>query len=248
MFRVGNHTFDELLQGTAIDIASKGILWTANQFRTASVEISADNTDITDKNGNVVMTRYNAKSGTFNSTHAFFHPAIANAQSGSDIQVASESNLIVMPRMATIAAGGSLDVSDAIDGTIKVIGLYGNGANGDVLTQGTTASLAEKTFALVTDEDVKTLTVPAAATDAPIEYHIIYDRQKDSGYVLTNSANTYPKTVEFDLLVSYVDICTKETKPAIIQLPSFTPDPNMTLTFDREEQDVDFNGTLCYNS
>lgn len=244
MFKIGNHTFDELLMGTAFNIANGGILWTANQFRNASVEISADSTDITDKNGNVVLTRYNSKSGTFNSTHAFLHPAIMNAQSGSDIITATEAKPQDMPFMGTVAAGGTLDVTAAKEGTIKVIGIYGNGANSPVLTQDTEADLDTWKFGLKTEDSKTILSVPASGVDAPVEYQVVYDYSEKSGIILMNTAGTYPQTVNFKLLCSYVDICTKETKPAIVELPSFTPDPSMTLNFDRDTQDVDFNGTL----
>lgn len=246
--RLGSHFFDEVLEVSLSNIKTGAIIGIVDQITTASVEISSDSTDITDKNGTPVYTRYSAKTGTANMTNAFFHPVIANAQSGSEIKYAGTTQYptLKMPKMIELAPGEEYDASDADDlGTIKIIGIYGNGANDPaVLTAITEGTPVVHTSYLVSGTNI---TMPANGTtdaDKLSKYVVIYDRDKDSGMVLTNSANSFPKAVNLKMLVSYVDLCTKETKPAIIEFPSFTPDPNMTLNFDRENANIDFNGTL----
>ena len=241
MFKLGNFNIDEILYGVASNF-NGDILYTLDQLSSASIEISAESTDITDKKGNVVRTLYTSKTGTFNSTNAFLHPQLMNAASGSDIENASASSKIVMPKIAVVAAGGTLDVSDAKEGTIKVIGLYGNGANSVALTESSAAAYDEDepTYAVSSG----TLSVPAAATDAPIQYLVKFDRDVESGMKLVNEADKFPDTVQLLLYCSYVDPCSDSLKPCYVLIESFMADPSMTISLDRETQTMDFNGKI----
>lgn len=237
-FRLGNFNIDQILYGTAQNF-NDDLLYTVDQLSTAQIEISAENTDITDKKGNIVRTIYTSKTGTFTATNAFLHPQLINGGSGSSIASATKDTPIQMPKIITVAAGGSIDVSDAIEGTIKVIGLYGNGANGAVLSQGTTAAV-DKTYGLVDNK----LTVPSTEADAPVQYLIRYERNANSGVRLANIADKFPDLVHLTLYCSYIDPCSDTLKPCYVYIPSFMTDPNMTISLDRETQEMDFNGNL----
>jgi len=237
-FRLGNHSIDEILYGVAQNFSDE-LLYTLDQLSSAEIAIEAESTDITDKKGNVVRTVYRSKSGTLTATNAFLHPAVMNAASGSDIEVATAANKIRMPKIATIAAGASLDVGDALEGTIHVMGLYNNGANGVELAQGT-AAVVDTSYALVDG----TLTVPAAATDAPTSYVIRYERDVASGIKLINSADKFPNTVRLTLLCTYVDPCDDTLKPCYVYIPSFMADPSVTISLDAENQEMTYNGNL----
>lgn len=237
-FYLGAHKIDEILAATAQNFDGD-LLYTLSELANASIEITAESSDFTDKKGNVIRTKYRSKSGTFNATHAMLHPAVMNAGSGSDILQASTDKPIQMPKIVHVAAGGTLNVSDAIDGTIRVIGLYNNGANGAVLTQGTAAVLDE-TFAL--SDDV--LTVPAAGENAPIQYLVRYERNVESGIAIINRSDKFPIAQRLTLQCAYEDPCNSELRACYIYLPNFMPDPNMTINFDDENQEIDFNGNL----
>ena len=232
-FKLGNHSIDEILYAVAQD-QDEQILYTADQLSSASIEISAESTDITDKNGNVVRTRYTSKTGTFNSTNAFLHPQLMNAASGSDIETASSTAPIQMPRIVVVEAGATVDLSKAKTGTIKVIGLFGNGANDTPMT--------DEAIAAATTEGV--FTAPAAGADKPIQYLVKYERDVEEGIKLVNDAETFPQTVKLTLMASYFDVCDNDVKPCYIVLPKFVADPNTTISLDRETQEMDFNGNL----
>ena len=238
MFRLGNHVIDEILYGVAQNFNDE-MLFTLDQLSSATIEISAESTDIQDKKGNVLRTQYKSKSGTFNSTNAFLHPMIMNAASGSKIETASSTNLIQMPKIVAVPAGKKIDVSDALAGTIHVLGLYGNGANDVELTQSTDAEIG-KTFALVNGE----LEVPAAGTDAPVTYIVRYERNVESGIKLSNLANKFPNTMHMTFLCSYMDPCSDSLKPCYVYIGSFMPDPSITINLDSENQELDFNGII----
>lgn len=241
MFKLGNFNIDEILYGVASNF-NGDILYTLDQLSSATIEISAESTDITDKKGNVVRTIYTSKTGTFNSTNAFLHPQLMNAASGSEIENATSTAPIVMPKIAIVAAGGTLDVADAKADSIKVIGLFGNGANSVALTASTSAAWDEEepTYAVSGD----TLSVPAAADEAPIQYLVKFDRDVESGIKLVNEADKFPNTVQLLLYCSYVDPCSDTLKPCYVLIESFMADPSMTISLDRETQEMDFNGKI----
>jgi len=241
MFRLGNFNIDEVLYGTAQNFNDE-LLYTLDQLSSAQIEISAESTDITDKKGNVVRTVYTSKTGTFTATNAFLHPQIMNAASGSEIEVATEAAPIQMPKIVIVNAGTTADVSDAIEDSIHVIGLFGNGANSNALTLGATAEFDGNDGTYAVDDGV--LEVPASGDDAPIQYLVKYERNKDAGIKLSNSTNKFPNTVKLTLFCSYVDPCSEDLRPCSVYIPSFMADPSTTISLDRETQEMDFNGNI----
>lgn len=260
MFVLGNHTIDEILEAVATDFASTEIYYTVDQLQNASIEITSDPREITDKNGNIVRRIYKSKNGEFTSTNAFLHPAVMNAASGSEIEQASSTNAIDAPKIVILGAGESVDVTSAVEGSIKVIGIYGNGANSGKITKGTgSAAFAPATgtgtYVVATADEVDTLTVPAipAATDIPegytksdypVNYLVMFKRPMTSGIKLTNTADKFPSAVTLTLYASYVDPCEENLKPMYIVIPNFMANPAMTINLSSENQEVDFNGTL----
>lgn len=241
-FKLGNFNIDEVLYGVG-ETFDDELLYSLDQLSSASIEITSDSTDITDKNGNVVRTIYKTKAGEFTATNAFLHPQIMNAASGSSIEYASSDKKISMPKIQILAAGTSINLDDtADDDSVSVIGLYGSGANSPVLTKGTSASFENLTFGY--DASTNKITVPASGTDAPINYLVKYDREVTSGMKLSNIANVYPDTVKLTLYCSYVDPCDDNLKPVYVVLPSFQASPETTISLNADEQEMDFKGKL----
>lgn len=254
-FILGNHTIDEILQAVATDFAETEVYYTVDQLSNATITITSDPREITDKNGNVVRRIYKSKNGEFASTNAFLHPALMNAGSGSTIETASATSAIAMPKIQIIPAGSSVNVTGAVEGSIKVVGIYGNGANALNMTKATGSATASfnpetgaGTYTITTTEGVDTLAVPAVGstnTSAyPVNYMVMYTRSVTSGVKLTNTADKFPSSVKLTLYVSYVDLCTESLRPAYVVLPNFMADPSVTINLSSENQEQDFNGTL----
>lgn len=244
-FILGNHTIDEILEAVATDFNDSVIYYTVDQLSGATITISSDPREITDKNGNVVRRIYKSKNGEFASTNAFLHPAIMNAGSGSTIEEASSTKKINMPKIAIVAPGSEIDDETADMDTVKVIGIYGNGANSAALTKSTSAaSFDDLTFKVAGTK----ITVPAKGTTEgvqyPVNYLVMYTREVESGIKLTNTADKFPNAVRLTLYVSYVDPCSETLKPAYVVIPNFMADPSVTLNLSSENQETDFNGTL----
>lgn len=182
-----------------------------------------------------------------------------NAGSGSTLETATTQKAIAAPKIQIVTAGGKVDVTGAT--SIKVIGVYGNGANSGAITAstGSAASFDPETgtgeYVMTTVDEVSTLTVPAipssfepgsqySAKDYPVNYMVMFTRQMTSGVKMTNTASKFPDTVKLTLYVSYVDLCSDSLRPAYVVLPSFMADPSVTINLSSENQEQDFNGTL----
>jgi len=238
-FRLGNFNIDEVLLGVARNFDGD-VLYTMDQLSSAQIEVSAESTDITDKKGNVVRTIYTSKTATFTATNAFLHPQIMNAASGSDILEASATAPITMPFVTTIDAGVAYTLPTGyVTSSLQVIGVFGNGANGEAYAYD---ALVEAEY-LVSSTGV--LTMPAAATDdLPPSYVVYCERSVTTGIRLVNDAYTFPNAIQLTLYCSYIDPCDDELLPCYVYAPNFTPDPNVTISLDRETQEMDYNGNL----
>lgn len=237
-FHLGNHAIDEIIYALASDF-NDNLLYTLDQLSSASIAVTSESTEITDKKGNVIRRTFRSKSAEFNATNALLHPAIMAAAAGSGIEIAAEGAAIEMPRILSIAAGATIDASDAKTGTIHVMGMFGNGANDVELTQSTEA-VAGESFAFVDGK----ITVPAAGDDLPTYYIIRYDRDRETGMKISNYADKFPNTVHLNLLCSYVDPCSDELKSCIVYIPSFMANPDITINLDADNQEIDYNGTI----
>ena len=180
-----------------------------------------------------------------NSTNAFLHPAIMNAASGSTIETASSTKKIDMPKIVIVAPGAEIDDETADMDTVKVIGIYGNGANSDPLTKSTSAaSFDDGTFKVSGTKITLPATGSTEGVDYPVNYLVMYTREVESGIKLTNTADKFPSACRLTLYVCYVDPCKEELRPAYVVIPNFMPDPAVTINLSSENQEMDFNGTL----
>ena len=232
-FKLGNHYIDEILYGVGQNDDDE-LIFALDQLSSASIEISADSSDVTDKKGNIIRTTYRTKTGTFTATNALLHPAALNAQSGSDIKYATAAQKIQMPQIFVVEAGASIMVTGLKTGTLRVIGLYGSGANAEPMTAAQAATRVSG--------DV--FTAPAAGADLPIQYLVKYERDVESGAMLTNSTKDIPGLVKLTLFCAYGDPCKNDLRPCYVVIPRFAPDPSMTISLDAETQEVDFSGNL----
>lgn len=236
-FQLGNHYIDEILYG--VSEVNHTIQYTLDQLSDASIEISSDSTDITDKKGNIVRTVYRTKTGTFSATNALLHPAAMNAQSGSGIQYAGDGNAaVVMPKIIVGAAGAVLDIPDADKNTVELIGIYENGANG--VSYDNTSS---QRYISGSDSNQK-ITLPDGGEGQPTQYLVKYDRSVTSGAKLTNTTKDFAPICQLTLMCAYAGICDEELRPCYVVIPRFAADPSMTLSLSADETTVDFSGNL----
>ena len=143
-----------------------------------------------------------------------------------------------MPKIYIVEAGKAIQVPDLKTGTLRVIGLFGNGANAPALDAAASAALVTGTGSNAV------FTAPAAGTDQPIQYLVKYERDVVSGAMLTNTTKDLPGLVKLTLFCSYGDPCNNDLRPCYVVIPRFAADPSMTISLDAETQEVDFSGNL----
>lgn len=250
--KLGNFSIDEIIYGVGRDF-NGNILYTLDQLQNASIEITSESTDVTDKKGNIVRRIYKTKQGTVNAENAFLNPLIMNNASGSAIQVASGTAPINMPKIELIGAGSAAHSIDAnVDAsTIKVIALFANGINGEALSKITTGDPAYDestgTYTYLYDATNKKITVPASGTGKPLSYFVMYTRSRTEGFKMENLASKFPAAQDLTFYCSYVDPCNDELRACYVNIPSFSPSPETTLSFNADEQNMSFTGNINVN-
>lgn len=266
MFTLGNFSVEEIICGVAQQFTSNGdgtgeILYVLDQLTNSQIEVSSDPTEVTDKKGNVINTIYKSKSATYTASSAMISPVLLNANSGSDMKIASSSSPITdVPKIISVSAGGDYSLPSGADfdtaegdgiATLKVIGMYNNGANGEVMTLANAADLATNKFgytAATTSENPvpAKITMPAKDSDGNgADYYIVIHRRSiTDGYAMKNTTDSFPSKIALTLYAAIADPCSDVYKAAYIFIPSFQPDPSVTINFDSESQEMDYNGNL----
>ena len=102
-------------------------LYALTQLNNANIDITADTTDINDKDGNLVYRKYSGKKGEVTAQNAFINLAIIEALSAADAEIATSDKKIRMPMIQTVAAGKTLDITGYVSDTVVVSAIY-NGA------------------------------------------------------------------------------------------------------------------------
>ena len=214
-------------------------MYALTELNEASINITADSTDITDSKGNLVYRKYNGKTGEVSATNAFVNLAVVEALSATDAEIATDSHTIVMPMMQTVKAGSTLDITGYVEGSVVVSALY-KGAIDATKTYTLGASATESEFKIANN----ILTPPNDANE--VEYFVAYKKNVKSGAKITNNANTFPKAHELFFKALAVDPCDKENyRACIVHIPEFIPSPEFTLALQGgDSQTMDFNGAI----
>ena len=106
-FKLGDIIIDRLQFGYGA--RSNGTpLYVLTQLTEAGIDITANSTDITDKDGNLVYRKYSGKMGEVNAVNAFKNLSIIEALSATDAEIATKEKGIVMPMITTVVAGKTL--------------------------------------------------------------------------------------------------------------------------------------------
>lgn len=216
-------------------------LYTLTQLSEATIDITAESTDATDKNGTLIKKVWRGKAGTFSATNAMLNLHVIGAMSSEDgYKVATAGNKIVMPSLYTIKAGtATFQLPEySTTATLSVAEESNAGAMGKVYEKGTAASATE--FAVSTSG---VLTLP---TDSQADkFIVLYKREVASGIEITNVADKFPSTVRLYIKALAYDPCTADTLRAVmIYLPSFQVSPEVSINLNSDGTTIDYQGDL----
>lgn len=244
MFTLGNTTFDRVTLGYGGSLSGDP-LYILTQIKNISFDISAEATEVKNKDGVIVYRKFTGRTGEVSISNAFMNFKIVETLSGKDAEFASDEKKIVVPDFKIIAKGEKLDITGYVDGTLVLSELTSNGSLGKTYKKGTSVSDTE--FAVVTEDGKSTLTPP---TDADVEqYALKYNREISSGAKISFSGNKFPKIHELYFKALAVDDCTKELQPVIIHIPSFSPSPEVSLAIEGgDDQSMEYKGSMLLNT
>lgn len=238
-FRLGDKIYKEILYFYTEDLSTQNPLYVLTQLNNATIDITAESTDVTDKNGNLVKKIWKSKAGSFSATNAFVNTNIIAASSGSTPIFASSDDKVTMPRMLHVKAGTRVVLGDYVAGSVKVAQYFGDGSTGKTYNLGETANNTD--FAIASE--TKELTLP---TDAETEmYFVKYLREVESGALISNKADEFPSSVRAIMKAIYYNPCKKnELKADYIEFPSFQVSPETSFPINADSATMDFKGDL----
>ena len=239
-FKLDDLIIDRIQIATAEDFDGN-VLYTLTQLQEATINISAESNDVTDKDGNLVKRFWRAKTGEFTATNAFINLNILGEEAGSGKVEATAAHKITAPGIVVAKASDGTTVTlKNVTGTPKVYGLQTNGTLGDAFQTGGSASAT--TFAYDSENGVVTLPLSNDYT----QYMIRYDRELTDGAVeMINKADKFPGTIRLVLKVLCVDPCSADTlRAAYIDIPSFQVSPESEVSLSSDNQTIDFSGSL----
>lgn len=254
-FKLGDVIVDRLQFGYGAK--SNGTpLYALTQLTQANIDITADSTDINDKDGTLVYRKYTGKKGEVTATNAFLNLAVVETISATDAEIATADKGIVMPMIQIVKAGETLDITGYVDGSIHVSALSTKGSMGkDEFKKGSAASATE--YAIKhTDASGEPDNTPASdvltppIADGETQYIVKYKKTIKSGAKITNSGKKFPKSHELFFKALVVDKCeTDVLKAAIIHIPSFMPSPEFSLALQGgDSQTMDYKGSMMLNA
>lgn len=236
-FILGDILVDRLLFGYGAK-SNGNPLYVLSQLKETSIEVTADSTDITDKDGNLVYRKYSGKKGEVTAQNTFLNLAIAETLSATTAEIATSDHAVVMPMFKIVNKGEELDLTDYVEGSVVVSALSVRGSLGKNYSLGSSASDTE--FFV----DSNKLKLPE--DEEQTRFVVRYNKKVKSGAKITNSAKNFPKAHELFFKALVIDPCDKESfRAAIIHIPSFIPSPEMTLALQGgDSQTMDFKGAM----
>lgn len=246
-FKLGDVIVDRLQFGYGAK-ANGTPLYALTQLKEASIDITADSTDITDKDGNLVYRKYSGKKGEVTATNAFLNLAVVEALSATDAEIATAENGIVMPIITTVDAGKTLDITGYVEGSVVVNALNTKGSMGEEFKLGSNATATEFGITKVSEGNKSTLVPPTA--DGEVQYIVKYKKTVHSGAKITNNGDKFPKSHELFFKALVVDPCDKEfLRAAIVHIPSFIPSPEFSLALQGgDTQTMDYKGAMMLDT
>ena len=245
-FYLGDILVDRIQQGVFED-SSSNIKYLFTNLTEASIDITADSVDATDGTGAVIRTFYRGKTGTLTATNSVLNAGIIAAQTGEDAEFASTTTKIVMPRIANVKAGETLELpgyvapsgQGAVAGSdIQVYAVVKN-ALGDKFDVDTAASATAFAVAEGTD-NVYVLTPPTAAN---VEAYLVkYNREVATGAKISNKSDKFPKAGTLTLKLLIADPCDESVVRSAYFVAKFQPNADQSFTLGSPDTTIDLAG------
>ena len=243
---------DRIQTVIAESMSTGDLLYALTQVSEASIEVSAESRDATDKDGNLIRRFWNAKTCTLTLTNTMLDLNMVASQSGTDkitaVQGTSATHF-VMPRIifadntennGVVTLNGESD--EYIADSIQVNAMTDAGTIGAKIEANASAATENKYYLNASNG---TIALPTSTTQT--KYIVKFNRTvtADATKVI-NYADKFPKQVTLTLKVLAVDPCESDVLRAMyVVFPAFNPSPESTYALSTDST-FDYTGEASY--
>lgn len=204
-FNVNNFVIDHVIRFIMLSTNDNSVLWSINQVTDPALSCASETTSATDALQTPIMTFERAKTATFSGSNAIFDLNLLAAQMGTEKEIASAENTIIVPCFETITIeSGKTQYTLKHTPTEEITFIYalnGDETLGTAYTAGTAASATEFVYA-----SGGKITVPTGAK-AGDQFFVIYDYESAAAVSVTNSAKNFPKAGKGIMEILGADVC-----------------------------------------
>ena len=247
-FSMDGVIIDRIQVGWAETMTDNKPLFALHQLSDAKIDVTSESKEAKDANGTLVKKFYTGKSGTFTANNAMIDFNILAASTGSEKVVVDGSKVksVEMPRIVHVSKStASLAIPDAVEGSVRVVGLAGNDSVIQEYAKHASAASATE-FAITGTNENMTLQLPTdGSTPGLVRYLVKYNRVVKKGAVaIRNEVDKFPRTIRLTLKALAVDPCSPdEVRACYIVLPSFQVSPDVSFTLSTDAT-LEFKGDL----
>lgn len=212
---INNFIIDQVKMGIMYRTDNNDIMFSLTQITDPTLSITVDTpATAVDAMGTTIASFDRGKSAEFSGSNAIFDVNLLAAQSGTEKNVASATNLILVPMWETVTYTGEPTVIlskvpvGAAGAEIPFIWAFrGDSTMGTKFSIGATASDTEFTLSAAT----RTLTFPTDL-DEGTELFVSYEYNSQSAIEVINTAIDFPDAGKFIVQVIGNDICSPTIK------------------------------------
>lgn len=189
------------------DITTDELIGRFTQVKEPALNLTSEESPVTDAMGSRIATFYNAQSGTFSFTNALFSTDLLASQFGTKKQVGSSKNKILVPvsEVVTIGADHTAVLKYTPVGTkgaeIKYVKMYDGNTFGNTL-EVTSGSASEGKFIL--DASQKKITVSEGVTG---KLFVNYIKESENAILISKTTDSVPSVKKLIIHVIFHNVC-----------------------------------------
>lgn len=244
-FNIENLIVDRPLRATLFDKTTSEVIFTIDQITDPSLECTTESAEVRDAIGSKIAEFDRSKDASFSGSNAIISLGLMAAQFGSNKEVASTTNKIVVPKFEIIELGetggvvnGNITLAETPKTALKYIyRLASDKSISEKIEAGATAT----TEFTISGKEITLPTTPAVAYVATDRFAVWYDFECDGsseglGAVrVSNMAEAFARGGKIDIEVLFADICNPNVKYyGHIVSNNAKMDGNVSLTFNNE--------------
>ena len=188
------------------DLEDGSVIGRLTKLEDPSLQTAAEADEVVDAQGSLITKIFKAKTGRFEASNSLFSMDLLAQQYGTDKEVASDDNKIIVPCSETLTVADSkITLSHTPYGEVKYIYKIESNNIAKKYTLGSTATANEFSIADAV------ITVP---TDVTGKIYVEYEYESTSAVRVINKTDEFPKAVGVKIYAIFRDQCNENIKYA----------------------------------